>query len=195
MDRIASFGTPESLDLFRRIMLASASIPGAFPPIMFDFLVNEKVFQEMHVDGGASTQIFLYPSSAPIKAKELGIKPRMNRKVFIIRNSRLDQRWNEAEQLTLSVTGRAITQLIQTQGNGELYRNSNTAQNNKIDFYLAYIGSDFNEPHTEEFDTKYMNALFNYGYEHAIKGCSWNKYPPAFKGAFDTDGTKIKIKQ
>ena len=195
MGRIASIGTPESLELFRRIMLASASIPGAVPPVMFDFLVDQQVFQEMHVDGGASTQVFLYPSSAAAKAKELGLKRRTNRQVFIIRNSRLDPRWNETERRTLSVAGRAITQLIQTQGIGDLYRIYNTTQNDQVGFNLAYIGSDFNEPHTEEFDTKYMNALFNYGYEHAIKGYPWSKYPPGFKGAFDTDGAKMIIQK
>lgn len=195
MGRIATIGSPEAIELFRRIMLASASIPGAFPPVMFDFILDEQVFQEMHVDGGASTQVFLYPSSAASKAKELGIKRRTNRQAYIIRNSRLDPRWSETERRTLSVAGKAISQLIQTQGIGDLYRIYNTAQNDDVGFNLAYIGSDFNEPHTEEFDTKYMNALFQYGYAHAIKGYPWSKYPPGFKGAFDVDGASMTIKK
>lgn len=195
MGRIASIGTPASLELFRRIMLASASIPGAFPPVMFDFLLDEQVFQEMHVDGGASTQVFLYPPSAAVKAKELGIQRRANRQVFIIRNSRLDPRWNETERRTLSVAGRAISQLIQTQGIGDLYRIYNTAINDQLGFNLAYIGSDFNEPHNEEFDTKYMNALFQYGYAQAIRGYPWSKHPPGLINAFDTDGAKMIIKK
>ena len=195
MGRIASIGNTESLELFRRIMLASASIPGAFPPVMFDFLVDEQAYQEMHVDGGASTQVFLYPSSAAVKANELGIKRRANRQVYIIRNSRLDPRWNETERRTLSVAGRAISQLIQTQGIGDLYRIYNTAQSDQLGFNLAYIGSDFNEPHNEEFDTKYMNALFQYGYNQAIKGYPWSKHPPGFKRAFDSDGEKMTYKK
>lgn len=195
MGRIATVGTPEAIELFRRIMLASASIPGAFSPVMFDFLVDTQAFQEMHVDGGASTQVFLYPSSAASKAKELGIKRRLNRQAYIIRNSRLDPRWSETERRTLSVAGRAISQLIQTQGIGDLYRIYNTAKSDNIGFNLAYIGSDFNEPHNEEFDTKYMKALFQYGYDHAIKGYPWSKYPPGFNDAFDTDGEKMTIKK
>jgi predicted acylesterase/phospholipase RssA len=48
---IAEVGTPEALDLILHIMLASASIPAAFPPVMFD------------VDGGASIQAFLIPTT------------------------------------------------------------------------------------------------------------------------------------
>ena len=195
MGRIATIGSPEALELFRRIMLASASIPGAFPPVMFDFLLDGQAFQEMHVDGGASTQVFLYPSAAAQKANDLGLKRRVNRQAYIIRNSRLDPRWNETERRTLSVAGRAISQLIQTQGIGDLYRIYNTTKSDNVGFNLAYIGSDFNEPHNEEFDTKYMNALFQYGYAHAIKGYPWSKYPPGFKGAFDTDGGKMTLQQ
>lgn len=194
MGKIASIGTPDALDLFRRILLASASIPGAFSPVMFDFLVGDEAFQEMHVDGGASTQVFLYPASAGNKAKELNIKRRTNRQVYIIRNARLDPRWAQTERRTLNVAGRAISQLIQTQGIGDLYRIYNVAQNDNVGFNLAYIGSDFNEPHVEEFDTKYMNALFNYGYEHAIKGYTWSKYPPGFKNAYDSDAESMSLK-
>jgi predicted acylesterase/phospholipase RssA len=195
MGRIASIGTPEALELFRRIMLASASIPGAFSPVMFDFLVDGQVFQEMHVDGGASTQVFLYPSSAAQKALELGIKRRINRQAYIIRNSRLDPRWSETERRTISVAGRAIAQLIQTQGIGDLYRIYTMTKFDQVGFNLAYIDSDFNEPHQEEFDAKYMNALFQYGYKHGLKGYQWSKYPPGFNGAFDTDGEKMTLKK
>ena len=195
MGRIASIGTPEALDLFRKIMLASASIPGAFSPVMFDFLLGSEAFQEMHVDGGASTQVFLYPSLAAAKAKAMGISRRQHREAYIIRNARLDPRWNETERRTISVAGRAISQLIQTQGIGDLYRIYNTTQSDNVGFNLAYIGSDFNEPHTKEFDSAYMNALFRYGYDQAVKGYPWKKYPPGFQAAFDHDATPKEAQQ
>ena len=195
MGKIATIGTPEALELFRRIMLASASIPGAFSPVMFDFLVDGQAFQEMHVDGGASTQVFLYPSAAAQKANDLGLKRRLNRQAYIIRNSRLDPRWSETERRTISVAGRAIAQLIQTQGIGDLYRIYAMTKMDQVGFNLAYIGSDFNEPHKEEFDTKYMNALFQYGYEHAVEGYAWSKYPPGYKMAMDSDGEKMTLKK
>jgi predicted acylesterase/phospholipase RssA len=42
---------PQALDLFRNILLASAAIPAAFPPVLIDMGVNAKRYQEMHVDG------------------------------------------------------------------------------------------------------------------------------------------------
>src|SRR5271166_3545294 len=60
---IARSGHPKALDTIRRIMLASAAIPGAFPPTMFDVMLDGRSYQEMHVDGGAFAQAFLYPAS------------------------------------------------------------------------------------------------------------------------------------
>jgi predicted acylesterase/phospholipase RssA len=60
---IAASGHPKSLELIRTLMIASASIPAAFPPVLIDVEVDGKRYQEMHVDGGAMTQVFLYPPS------------------------------------------------------------------------------------------------------------------------------------
>ncbi len=185
MGKIASIGTPEALDLFRKIMLASASIPGAFSPVMFDFEVAGQGFQEMHVDGGAITQVFLYPSALSQRAKDLNLKLQKQRNAYIIRNARLDPEWRETERGTLSIIQRAISSLIQTQGVGDLYRIYHTTQVDGVSFNLAYIGSDFKFPHMTEFDTLYMQALFDYGYQQGLSGKEWQKYPPGYKRGFD----------
>ena len=60
---IAKSGHPRAADTIRRILLASAAIPGAFPPSMIEVTMGGKTYQEMHVDGGAFAQTFLYPSA------------------------------------------------------------------------------------------------------------------------------------
>ena len=59
---IAASGNPGALDLFRRILLASAYVPGAFPPVMIYVELDGRHCQEMQVDGGAVAQTFLIPS-------------------------------------------------------------------------------------------------------------------------------------
>jgi Patatin-like phospholipase len=187
MGKIASIGTPEALELFRKVMLASASIPGAFSPVMFDFEVSGQSFHEMHVDGGAITQVFLYPSALSQRGKELNVKLQKERNAYIIRNARLDPEWRETQRGTLSIIQRAISSLIQTQGIGDLYRIYHTTQVDGVSFNLAYIGSDFNFPHKTEFDTAYMQALFDYGYKQGLGGKEWQKYPPGYKQGFDVE--------
>lgn len=119
MGKIASIGTPEALDLFRKIMLASASIPGAFPPVMFDVAVNGETYHEMHVDGGVSAQVFLYPTAAAKRADAAGVMRNNKRDAYIIRNSRLDTDKEDVQRSTISIVKRSISQLIQAQGVGD----------------------------------------------------------------------------
>lgn len=185
MGKIASIGTPEALELFRKIMLASASIPGAFSPVMFDFEVSGQSFQEMHVDGGAMTQVFLYPSALSQRAQEMKLKLQKQRNAYIIRNARLDPEWRETQRGTLTIVQRAISSLIQTQGVGDLYRIYHTTQLDGVGFNLAFIGPDFKFPHKMDFDTAYMQALFEYGYQEGLGGKEWQKFPPGYKRGFD----------
>ena len=60
---LAASGHPGALDLFRKILRASAAIPGAFQPVLIDVEIDGRKYQEMHVDGGAIAQLFLYPAS------------------------------------------------------------------------------------------------------------------------------------
>ena len=175
MTAIAASKDPRSIPLFRSILLASASIPGAFPPVMIDVDSGGTRYQEMHVDGGTMAQVFFYPPS--IKVQQL---PRQ-RTLYIIRNARLDVDWSSVERSTLSIAARAIGSLTRTQGIGDLYRIYATTQRDGIDFNLTYIPPTFNTPHVEEFDTNYMRQLYAVGMQAAQSGYRWQKYPPGFE--------------
>ncbi len=182
MTRIAASRHPKALELFRSILIASAAIPGAFPPVMIDVEAGGQKYQEMHVDGGTMAQVFLYPPS--INIKELERKEQVGereRKLYIIRNSRLDAEWAQVDRRTMTIAGRAISSLIQMQGIGDLYRIYLTAQRDGLDYNLAYVPSSFNVPKKEDFDTEYMRQLFDVGYSMAAKGYPWQKTPPGFQ--------------
>ncbi len=179
MGAIASSEAPGALDLFRKIMIASMSIPGAVSPVMIDVEVDGKHFQEMHVDGGVITQVFLYPPRSLIELYKVTGKPyRRELHAYVIRNGRLEPGWSDIKRRTLSIGGRAISVLIQTQGVSDLTRIYLTARQDGADFNLAYIGSDFNYPHNEQFDTAYMKQLYEYAYKLSTKGYPWHKVPP-----------------
>jgi hypothetical protein len=57
MGAIAAQGTPESVALYRAIILASSSIPGAFPPVRIPVEIDGKKYEELHVDGGVSDEV------------------------------------------------------------------------------------------------------------------------------------------
>jgi predicted acylesterase/phospholipase RssA len=175
MGAIASSTDPGALKLFRSVLLASASIPGAFPPVMIDINIDGTPHQEMHVDGGTVTQVFLYPPSFRMdKSVE------RKRVLYVIRNARLDADWASTERRTMTIAMRAIDSLTRTQGIGDLYRIYTTANRDGIDFNLTYIPPSFNTPHNEQFDTAYMQSLYKIGLDAAKAGYTWQKYPPGF---------------
>jgi hypothetical protein len=180
MTAIAASRSPEALPLFRKILLASAAVPGAFPPVMIDVEVDGKPYQEMHVDGGAMTQVFLYPPTLDVALQSAKHHAERERRVYIIRNARLDPEWADVERLTFSIAGRAISTLIHSQGIGDLYRIYLTTQRDGFDYNLAYIGADFDFEHDDEFDQKFMRALYEYAYALGRQGYPWRKTPPDF---------------
>ena len=60
MGLIAKSNHPSAPQLFRDVMLASASIPVAFPPVYIKVEVNGEEYDEMHVDGGTFAQVFFH---------------------------------------------------------------------------------------------------------------------------------------
>jgi hypothetical protein len=174
---IAASGQPGSLDLFRKILLASAAIPAFFPPVMIDVELNGQHYQEMHVDGGAVAQMFLYPPGLAYAQAFRNAKPREVR-AWLIRNSRLDPNWASVQRQVLTVAGNAIEAMIFYSGANDVNRIYFTTQRDHVDFNLAYIGTDFTIKTEEPFDSGFMNALYNYARDKARAGYRWAKVPP-----------------
>jgi len=180
MGAIASSGHPDALNLFRKVMIASASIPVAVPPVYIDVEAEGKTYDEMHVDGGVMTQVFgikflKYSADAWRKAGYT-----VNGRVYIIRNARLDPEWREVDPKLVSIGGRSTSTMIKSQGIGDLYRAYVDANDANFDFNYIDIPSDFKQLSEEPFDPKYMKALYDFGFQRARKGLRWNKFPPYF---------------
>ena len=177
---IAKSGHPRALDTIRRILLASAAIPGAFPPTMIDVTLNGKAYHEMHVDGGAFAQAFLYPVSMTRNRRQRMANGKfvVPAVAYVIRNGRLDPEWAKVERNTMGIASRAIATMITASGINDVLRMYSTTLRDGVDFNLAYIGRDFTMKLPAPFDQGYMRALFDYGYERARRGYDWSKQPP-----------------
>src|SRR3954451_4283745 len=125
---IAASGRPGALDLVRKVLLASASIPGAFPPVMIDVEAAGRRYQEMNVDGGAVVQTFLYPPDVTLRPEARSLIHSRERHAYIIRNGRLDPDWANVERSFLKITGRAISTMIHYSGYNDIIRIYGTTQ-------------------------------------------------------------------
>lgn len=175
---IAASGRPEALNLFRRILLASASIPAAFPPVLLDMEHEGRAYQEMHVDGGASMQVFFYPPALQLREIDMARSAARRRVIHVVRNGRIDLEGAPVSRGLVSVAGRSAATLLHFSGIGDINRIYLTALRDGLDFRVAYIDAGFRADRSGPFDPDFMRALFAYGRAAGLSGTAWSTAPP-----------------
>jgi hypothetical protein len=183
MGAIASSGHPGAPDLFRKVMLASASIPVAFPPVYVPVEAGGKTYDEMHVDGGVTTEVFFYGAMLDLEAaeRESGATKRPPAHLYILRNSQIRVQWKAVTPKLMPIAERSIGSLIAMQALGDIYRIHAFTKRDGIDFNLAAIPDDYVPAAKEAFDREEMNRLFDLGFQLAASGYKWQKHPPGLK--------------
>jgi predicted acylesterase/phospholipase RssA len=176
---IANSGHPEAASVIRRILLASASIPAVFPPVLFDVDAGGAARQELHVDGGVSNQLFLYSPSLTLAQSPENVR-RRRRHVWIIRNGRFLESSQQTERGLIPIATRSVSALIASNALGDIYRSYVTSSRDGIDYNLAYIRSPFAQKSKTAFDREYMASLFEHGRSEIKRGAAWSKMPPGF---------------
>jgi predicted acylesterase/phospholipase RssA len=180
MGRIAASDRPDAIDLFRTVLLASATLPGVFAPVRIKVRVGDKEYDELHVDGGITRQVFIAASTLRLVSGPSARETVKGARLFVIRNGRIDPQWEPVSQNVVSITQRSLSTLIKNQGIGDLYRIYSVARQDGIDFNLASIPADFAVQNDELFDQKYMTALFERGYQMGGH-YPWIKSPPGLQ--------------
>lgn len=159
MGAIAAHGGDAALTLFRQVLLASASIEGLFQPVYIAAEANGHEFQEMHADGGASGPLFFGPYLMPNVPQRLPATD-----LYAVVNGKLSGEFYMPTRTTAAVLGRAITVALKAGGRLELALAGLAAKRAGIGFNVTYVGDDFEQVGRGLFDSKYMSALYDYGY-------------------------------
>ncbi len=168
----------EALRLFRQVLLASSAIPGVFPPVHIKVSAGGKLYDEMHVDGGTTAQVFFLPTQLHLAQFDRRLRIRPRRRLYIIRNVKVTPEWQPVEPRLTKIAGRSLSTVMKNQAIGDIYRLYVLARRNGIAFNLAAPPPDFNKKSKEPFDPEYMSALFDVGYRLAKAGFPWAHAPP-----------------
>ena len=134
----------------------------------------------MHVDGGVTSQVFIFPAQFDLRSLDRKLSRTQARRLYIIRNGRLNPEWETVEPRLMKIAGRSISSLIKYQGRGDLDRMYLQSRTYNVDFNLASIPTSFTLKEKEPFDLEYMNALFDIGYQLVRGSYQWQKKPPDF---------------
>ena len=175
---IAVRGGKRGLRLARDVLLASAALPGIFPPVLIDVDVEGQNFREMHVDGGPTAEVFFLPTRVSIAKINSPFRGRARRRLFIIRNGKLAPEWEAVKYSSVDIAQRSLLTLTKSQGIGDLARLYREAKLNNLEYNLAAMPADFNKESNEAFDREYMSALFDAGFRLGAQGYRWQHQPP-----------------
>jgi hypothetical protein len=169
---------PEAAQLFRDVLLASASIPGVFPPVHVKVRVGDKVFEEMHVDGGATRHVFLAPAQLSLKTFDSLYPQPPVRRVYVVRNGKIAPSYQAVQPNTLAISARSLGTVTKNQSLGDINRIYAMTQRDGAEFRLTSIPASFTAESKEQFDPVYMKALFDVGFRLGLEGKAWVRTPP-----------------
>jgi len=202
LTKIAASGAPGARQLIGDVILASCSVPGLFKPVLLEVTAGSERYDELHVDGGVTSQLFIGPNGFDWKRvlARLGVQGKPQ--VYVIRNARMravreaardnlertiaavsrspggPPEWKEVELKMTPIIRRSLASMAREPGIDEAYRRYVAAYGDVLDFNFAHIPDDLDLDPSEFIDLDYMRELFARGYEMARAGYPWIRGAP-----------------
>jgi predicted acylesterase/phospholipase RssA len=170
------YDNPQAVQLFRDVILASAAIPGLFPPVNIKVKADGQYHDEMHVDGGVTRQIYVSSLNVPFKTFDVLYPKPPHRRLYLVHNGKMDPQYGAVQPSTFKIAGESINALMLYQHKGDNYRIYRMAKDAGADFNSVAIPPDFDHASNEKFDLEYQKALFEEGYRIG-KAREWRKKP------------------
>jgi Patatin-like phospholipase len=184
MGAIASSRDPAKLELFRSVLVASASIPAIFPPALVKVNFDGKPYDELHCDGGVFFQSFFIGAivdlPALIREAHPDYKGRVFQELYIIRNGSTTPVRKQIPRGVRSISERAIMTLLKVSGINDLYRLFLSTEHDNVDFYFVALPVDYVRSTDEEFNEAEMNRQYELGYQLGARGVPWRRLPPGY---------------
>jgi predicted acylesterase/phospholipase RssA len=168
---IALNGGPGARALFRDVLVASASVPGLFPPVVIRVQEEQVLYEEVHVDG-TTTVPFLVPL-AFVEPTRDARDPSQGVAVYVIVDGRLSEQPASIRLRTRSILSRSVAAGLNHMFRTSLELAATDAELEGAQFRFAAIPFAYPQLDPFDFRTKTMRSLFQYGYKCAQAGRLW----------------------
>lgn len=181
MGAIANSGKPDTLALYRRIILASASVPGFFPPVSIDVTVNDRTYTELHADGGATAQVFFRASMLDLDAAHFaeGKRPLTGSRIYILVAGKAFPDPKCVKPKAIDIASTSLGALTFAQTRNDLIRIYTLALLSGMDYHVGMIPQDLTIGEDPlSFDKREMKRLYAQGFELAAADRVWRDTPP-----------------
>lgn len=168
MGAIAASDNPARYDLFRQVLLASASIPGLFPPVLIDVTSEDADFAELHVDGATVSSLVAIPPAFVFGRK--GGDSYVQGRVTILYNGALEPVFRVSKPTVFSLLDRALDTALKAADQRTIQALRRHADEAGLTLDVHSIGPVAEDPDVDLFDPQFMQMLYDRGREAALSG-------------------------
>ena len=163
-----------ALALFRDVLVASASIPGVFPPVMMDTGAPGDEVAEMHVDGGVTTPFVLAPATMSFWEPQGALAPA---DLYVVINGEIEARRTITKGATLPILMRSFDTMSKADLRAHLLASVAFAERNGAALRYAAIPTELGAD-SLAFDTESMGKLFEAGRAAGVAGTAFREVSP-----------------
>jgi predicted acylesterase/phospholipase RssA len=171
LGEIAQHGGNAARRLFRDVLIASASVPGVFPPVLIRVREGGHQYDEMHVDGSVTTSVFSTPLIAGIQSTDLPLLRGAH--LYMIVNGQLARTPQTTRYNTVDILSNALAAELTYKTREAIIDNIAAAKRLGMQFRLTEIPVDYPQASFIDFDQAHMQALFDYAADCAARGLLW----------------------
>lgn len=173
MGVIATRGDESARQLFKQVLVASASIPGVFPPVLLPGMAdNGQAIAEMHVDGGVNLPYLAIPEelmlwTAPQHSERTGA-------IYIIVNGQAGRNVGTTAGRLTGIMGRTYDTMSKASLRTHLAVSAGFARRNGLEMSFTAIPDNIHAS-ALAFDQQSMTALFEVGRQRGRDGSAWRR--------------------
>ena len=173
MGAIATEGGEDAKELFKDVLVASASIPGVFPPVLLPGMVGTgQIIAEMHVDGGVNVpylaipeELMLWTSPNPRTAAS---------QLYVIVNGQAGRNFGTTRGSLSGILSRTYDSMSKASLRTHLALTASFSHRNNVEFSFTAIPDNV-QASALAFDQETMTALFEVGRERGRDGSAWTR--------------------
>lgn len=170
MGAIAAKGGAEARDLFATVLIASASVPGAYAPSMINVESAGRAFSEMHVDGQTESAFFAIPQS--LFLTNSATPPSFQARLFIIINGQIDPQFAVTPRSTIPILERTIDAGSKAAIRSVLLSTAQFCQRTGCELSVSSLPATVKDD-SSDFDPAHLESLFAAGEAGSVNGSGW----------------------
>ena len=170
MGQLATQADEQALVLFREVLVASASIPGIFPPVLIPALQGDQIIEEMHADGGINMPFLGVPENLLVEGDRIPGGDRVA--IYVLVNGQVGRTSGVVRGSLSAILTRTYDSMSKATTRTHLAANAAFAARNGAGFRVASIPVEV-QASSLNFDHDSMVRVFELGRARAAAGEAW----------------------